>query len=221
MIIMKAILFDLDRTLHDRDASVLHFLEAQHQSLNELQADEIPPSYIDRFIELECKGYVWKDKVYSQLAAEFSLPLSPAELLQDYLTGFHRHCREMDGASDLLSFLKKAGFKVGMITNGMTDVQNNTIDALGIRRHFDCIVISEEAGMKKPDPRIFEIAAEALDVLPAECLYVGDHYENDVIAARRAGMKTAWLEGEAVLQKDSQAEIMISCLHELQEHLKK
>ncbi|WP_456272677.1 HAD family hydrolase [Bacillus sp. AK031] len=216
---MKAILFDLDRTLHDRDASVLRFLKAQHQSLNELQTAGVPSSYIDRFIELECKGYVWKDKVYSQLAGEFNLPLSPSELLQDYLTGFHRHCREMEGTSLLLPFIREAGFKVGMITNGMTDVQNNTIDALGIRPHFDCIIISEEAGMKKPDPRIFIMAAEALGVSPSDCLYVGDHYENDVAAARQAGMKAAWLVVDEAVQERPQADIVISTLNELQEHL--
>ena len=156
---MKAILFDLDRTLHDRDASVLQFLKAQHQKLNSLHHTVIPSTYIDRFIELECKGYVWKDKVYASLAEEFSLPLSPKELLEDYLTGFHQHCLKMDGASTVLHFLKSAGYKVGMVTNGMTDVQNNTINALGIRAYFDTIVISEEAGLKKPDPAIFHLAA--------------------------------------------------------------
>jgi putative hydrolase of the HAD superfamily len=217
---MKAILFDLDRTLHDRDSSVLRFLKAQHQSLNELHETEVPPSYIDRFIELECKGYVWKDKVYSQLAEEFSLPLSPSELLQDYLTGFHRHCLEMEGTSRLLPFIKKAGLKVGMITNGMTDVQNNTIDALGIRPHFDTIIISEEAGIKKPDSRIFTMAAEALGVSPSDCLYVGDHYENDVAASRKAGMKAAWLVGDEAVQENPQADILISSLNELQDYLK-
>ncbi|WP_421382843.1 HAD family hydrolase [Bacillus salacetis] len=218
---MKAILFDLDRTLHDRDSSVLEFLKAQHQTLNRLHHTVIPPSYIDRFIELECRGYVWKDKVYASLAEEFSLPLSPEELLHDYRNGFHRHCIEMDGASALLIFIKSLGLKIGMITNGMTDVQNQTIDALGIRSHFDCIVISEEAGMKKPNPEIFASAAEALNVSISECLYVGDHYENDVAAARKAGMKAAWLTVDELAPAGSAADITVSSLAELQEYLSK
>ncbi|WP_113927679.1 HAD family hydrolase [Bacillus sp. P14.5] len=145
---MKAILFDLDRTLHDRDSSVLAFLKAQHQNLNSMDTLPIPPSFIDRFIELECKGYVWKDKVYAALTKEFNLPLSPEELLHDYRTGFHQHCLEMEGASDILGVLKSSGYKLGMITNGQTDVQNKTIDVLGLRDYFDCIIISEEAGVK-------------------------------------------------------------------------
>ena len=216
---MKAVLFDLDRTLHDRDASVLQFLQAQYQSLNELYGAAVPPSYIDRFIELECKGYVWKDKVYTQLVEEFNLPISPDELLQEYVTGFHLYCREMEGTSLLLPFIKKTGYKVGMITNGMTGVQNDTIDALNIRSHFDSIIISEEAGLKKPDPRIFELAADSLAVPPADCLYVGDHYENDIAAARKAGMKTVWLVEDTAFQEAPQADIVISSLYELKEHL--
>lgn len=216
---MKAVIFDLDRTLHDRDASLLAFLKTQHQSLNRGQG--VPVSYIDRFIELECKGYVWKDKVYRALTSEFDLPLTSEELLQDYLAGFHRHCREVEGASSLLSFLKSEGYKVGMVTNGMTDVQNNTIDALGIRSHFDSIIISEEAGIKKPDPEIFELAARSLAVSPPECLYAGDHYQNDVLAARQAGMKTAWLlsGGEEII--DNKADVAVTSLADLRKYLSK
>ncbi|WP_409252619.1 HAD family hydrolase [Bacillus sp. SCS-153A] len=213
---MKAILFDLDRTLHDRDASVIQFLQAQHQRLNSLHHTAIPTTYIDRFIELECNGYVWKDQVYASLANEFNLPLSPEELLEDYLVGFHQHCRVMEGASDILSSLRSAGYKLGMITNGKTGVQNNTINSLGIRKYFDCIIISEEAGIKKPDPDIFTLAAEALNVTPSECLYVGDHYENDVKAARVSGMKAAWLTGIDSIPDELDADLVVSSLFELQ-----
>ncbi|RIW32736.1 HAD family hydrolase [Bacillus salacetis] len=214
---MKAILFDLDRTLHDRDASVLAFLEMQHQKLNALHHTSIPRAYIDRFIELECKGYVWKDKVYSSLAEEYSLPLSAEDLLHDYRTNFHSHCLEMDGAAETLHLIKAKGYKLGMITNGRTDVQNGTIDALGLRDYFDMILISEEAGVKKPDVKIFEMAAEALNVSPSECLYVGDHYENDAAAAMSAGMKAAWLaDGDS---PETKADIKVGSLAELRKHL--
>jgi putative hydrolase of the HAD superfamily len=216
---MRAILFDLDRTLHDRDTSVLEFLKFQHQKLNRLHDTVIPPSYIDRFIELECRGYVWKDKVYTALAEEFSLPLSPEELLYDYRSNFHQHCREMSGASELLNVLKLSGYKLGMITNGKTDIQNQTIDALGIRSYFDSIIISEETGLKKPDVKIFEMAAEALSVSPSDCLYVGDHYENDVIAARNAGMKAAWLTEDGLAAEGHTANITITSLARLAEAL--
>jgi putative hydrolase of the HAD superfamily len=216
---MKAILFDLDRTLHDRDASVLSFLKMQHQKLNTLHDSPIPVTYIDRFIELERKGYVWKDKVYTALSEEFNLPLSPEELLHDYLTSFHRHCLEMDGASDILDFSISMGYRLGMITNGQTDMQNRTINALGLRGYFDAIIISEEAGVKKPDPAIFEMAAEALNVTPSDCLYVGDHYENDVAAACKAGMNAAWLEEEGFPIKGCAAHMRITSLAGLRKHI--
>jgi putative hydrolase of the HAD superfamily len=64
---------------------------------------------------------------------------------------------------------------------------------------FECIVLSEELGIRKPDPAIFWHAAELLDVAPGDCLYIGDSYDNDVVGAKRSGMHVCWFNpaGEA------------------------
>ncbi len=64
---VKAVLFDLDGTLLDRDASVERFVSVQYDRLSE-HLNHIPKNdYIARFIELDCHGHVWKDKVYQSL----------------------------------------------------------------------------------------------------------------------------------------------------------
>ncbi|WP_392407139.1 hypothetical protein ACF3DV_16170 [Chlorogloeopsis fritschii PCC 9212] len=70
---VKAVFFDLDGTLLDRDASVKQFIAAQYDRLT-VHLSHIPKiDYITRFIELDCRGHVWKDKVYQMLVAEFEI----------------------------------------------------------------------------------------------------------------------------------------------------
>jgi HAD superfamily hydrolase (TIGR01509 family) len=73
-------------------------------------------------------------------------------------------------------------------------VQLRKLDTLGIRHVFSCIVLSEEFGIRKPDPRIFFHAAGLLGVSPSECLYIGDSYKNDITGSRAAGMLSCWFK---------------------------
>ncbi|NOV02217.1 HAD family hydrolase [Paenibacillus planticolens] len=71
---LKAIIFDLDGTLLDRQASLEAFVKHQHSRMVELQSID-KYKYVNRFIELDQRGYVWKDKVYQQLTQEFGLAM--------------------------------------------------------------------------------------------------------------------------------------------------
>ncbi|MCJ8010800.1 HAD family hydrolase [Paenibacillus sp. KQZ6P-2] len=75
-----------------------------------------------------------------------------------------------------------------------TLIQHGKINQLGIRDDFDLIIVSEEAGIKKPDPGIFNMALEKLQLEPKECIFVGDHPVNDIEGAAKAGMETIWIQ---------------------------
>jgi putative hydrolase of the HAD superfamily len=97
------------------------------------------------------------------------------------------------GARELLAELAAAGTKLGCVTNGGVRAQRAKLDHLEVTPYFDAIVISDAVGCAKPDPRIFAIASERLDVLPSETWFVGDHAVNDVIGSRRYGMRAVWI----------------------------
>lgn len=63
----KAVLFDLDGTLLNRDKSIELFINQQYERLFDLLSHISKEQYNSRFIELDNRGYVWKDKVYQQL----------------------------------------------------------------------------------------------------------------------------------------------------------
>ena len=84
-------------------------------------------------------------------------------------------------------------FPLALVTNGIASVQNKRFAASPITPYFKAIVISEEVGIAKPDPRIFEPALQKIGVAAADVLYVGDSVSSDMAAARNAGMDFCWL----------------------------
>ncbi|MFT9821009.1 HAD family hydrolase [Lysinibacillus sp. NPDC056185] len=215
---IQAVIFDLDGTLLDRDSSVRLFTEQQYERLKPNLSHILKENYVQRFIELDNHGYVWKDKVYQQLIEEFSIKLSPKAMLEDYLQEFKHSCIPFINLQSMLRNLKKQGLKLGMITNGFGQFQLDNIRALGIEEVFDVILISEWEGIKKPDAEIFDRALSKLEVSANESMYVGDHAFNDVEAAKKVGMMTIWKRNDA--WQSVEADYIIENLVEIQDILK-
>ncbi|MEG0383111.1 MAG: HAD family hydrolase [Solibacillus sp.] len=190
---IKAVIFDLDGTLLNRDESMKKFIDYQYERLNKWLAHIPKEKYISRFIELDNRGYVWKDKVYQQLTEELEITgITWDDLLQDYINQFQYHCVPFPNLVSMLEELRSNNFILGMITNGFGQFQMDNIRALGIESYFETILVSEWEGLKKPDPQIFKKALNQLHVTPSESIFVGDHPENDVKAAKNVGMKSIW-----------------------------
>lgn len=210
---IKAVIFDLDGTLLDRDRSLIDYAEKQYDrtpAFHHATKDE----FVRRFIALDQKGYVWKDKVYQALIEEFGASASCEQLLDEYLEQFQHHCVGFANLFEMLDDLKGRGLKLGMITNGRDPFQANNMRALGIEHYFDSILISEREGMRKPEPDIFHRALLQLNVQPHESIYVGDHPDNDVRASQRVGLRAIWKE-DAYYDAPAEADWVITDLIEI------
>lgn len=190
---IKAAIFDLDGTLMNRDESVKLFIANQYDRLHRLVGHIPREQFAARFIELDNRGYVWKDKVYQQMVDEFAISdITREELLQDYIHEFQHYCVPFANLIEMLEELKRRNLKLGIITNGKGQFQMDNIKALGIENYFDAILVSEWEGIKKPDPQIFERALDRLNASPNESVFVGDHPINDVEAAKKVGIIGIW-----------------------------
>ena len=190
---MKAVLFDLDGTLLDRDRSLKQFVEAQYDRFSEGLDYVSKTSYVTRFIELDCRGHVWKDKVYQTLVEEFDISsVTWQMLLEDYTAQFQRHCIPFRGMAVMLNELKQRNYLIAIVTNGRSEFQRRSISGLRIQNDLDVILVSEEEQIRKPQVEIFQRAVNRLAVRASESVFVGDNYKADIIGAKNAGMKTIW-----------------------------
>jgi len=87
-----------------------------------------------------------------------------------------------------LEAARKRDFRMGMVSNA-TDLARKVLSNLDMEKYFDFVVISDEVGVRKPDPRIFRIALNKADVAAERSLFLGDKLSTDVIGAARAGMR--------------------------------
>jgi putative hydrolase of the HAD superfamily len=99
-------------------------------------------------------------------------------------------------APALLAALRESGLEVGLISNFDYRIYA-ILDALGLKRHFDSITISSEAGYAKPAPEIFHIALERHSVHADEALHVGDSEALDVAGAHAAGVAAVLVDPDA------------------------
>ena len=117
---------------------------------------------------------------------------------------FARHKREhlwswLDPAApEVFAALKKLAYRLGVISNSDGSIAG-AMKKFGLTHFFDCMIDSHVVGVEKPDPRIFEIALQQLNLPAARCVYIGDNYDRDVIGARRAGITPILLDPFAVV----------------------
>ena len=82
-----------------------------------------------------------------------------------------------------------------LVSNFYGNVETVLAD-FGLLHFFKKIVESAVVGVRKPDPKIFELGVEALGLKPEEVLVVGDSYKKDILPALTLGCRTAWLKGK-------------------------
>ena len=120
-------------------------------------------------------------------------PLLPARLTEAHMGQIVRCARYQPEHPGILSRLRKR-YVIGICSNfSHTPTAVHTLEQAGLLPHLDAIVISEEAGWRKPRPEIFLEALRRLDVAPGESVHVGDRLDADVAGAAALGMRTVWL----------------------------
>ena len=87
-----------------------------------------------------------------------------------------------------LEAVRRKGFRMGMVSNA-TELARRVLRNLDMERHFDFVVISDEVGVRKPDPRIFAIALELAGTVPSRTVFLGDKPATDIVGATRAGLR--------------------------------
>lgn len=189
------ILFDLDNTLTDRSASIDRFAQAFFADFHSALHATVTLDAVQRvMVAGDGGGYRPKTTMFAEIQTALAWITPPSlTTIADYW--YRESARQMQlrpGVEATLTELQRRGYRLGIVTNGQTTMQNATLDAIGIRPYFDTVIVSEAAGVRKPDPRIFQMACGGET---SATLFVGDHPQADIEGARAAGLRAIWLAG--------------------------
>ena len=195
--IVTDVFFDLDHTLWDFEKnSALTF----EKILGNHQIDIDLPDFLEVYVPANFQ--FWKlyreekitkeDLRYQRLKTVFDAlgyVVSDAvihQLSEDYIQYLSSYNHLFKGTIEILEYLKPY-YKLHIITNGFEEVQNRKMANSGIDTYFNHIINSEMAGVKKPNPVIFELALQRANVTSKNSLMIGDSIEADVIGAQALG----------------------------------
>lgn len=201
MINAKWIFFDIGSTLIDEsECYQLRYLEAVAGTT--ISSDDFERKVIE-FSKQNLKGDHEAAKYYG-----IELPLWHKEVERPYAD-----------AESVLKQLTVKGYRLGIIANQSPGTKER-LSNWGLLKYFDIILASAEEGLSKPDIAIFHRALTFAKCLPDNTVMVGDRLDNDIVPAKKVGMKTIWIKqglgGLArVIHKYEQADYEVENLLEL------
>jgi HAD superfamily hydrolase (TIGR01549 family) len=182
-------LFDLDDTLVNRSAAFNAWAEEF------VTAHRLDDAALTFLLVADARHSGPMGSFFTNVCQALDLAEQPEQLWQQYR---HRmpqlaSCRTAD--LDALRQLRQGGWRIGIVTNGMTDNQLGKIKNTGLSRLVDAWCISDEVGIRKPDPEIFRLTADRCGTsLDQGGWMIGDNLLLDIVGGRAAGLRTIWLQ---------------------------
>ena len=220
----RCVLFDLDGTLYDFDTAAAHALaegSAAAERLLGIPAEQIRAD-LRRILEEQRSaapdqaGYHSRLIRFQRILEEHGLPLRFAvPLVNAYWKAFLDAMTPFPDADATLAALRGRGMRIGLGTNMTTYMQFLKLERLGIIDRFDFVVTSEESAAEKPAARFFAYCERKAQCPAAECLFVGDNLQYDVLGAIAAGMQGAWLQPDPAKRAEHPEVRSIATLGEL------
>ena len=185
----KAFIFDLWNTLIIKNGQRETDLVAEHFNL--------PRAEVHEWIRISSIGKNGKDKykVFESLCLENDLEFKDSDrrFIDSLYNIYETEVAWVEGAEQLLKDIKAAGYLIGILSN-TTELSHRVLENLGIKDLADSIVLSCDVGFLKPDPRIFQIILEKLDIESNEAYMIGDKITTDILGAKTVNIDTILYE---------------------------
>ena len=199
---IKAIFFDADDTIVDHkqcEKEALEYLfdniqkeyKAQYQDIfrpldrnlwdsveknsNRVPKEDIPEYRFKKFfkeINLEYTNYKEANKLFQK--------------------GLANAVALTENACDIIKYLYEKKYIICVVTNGLVKLQRPRIKNSQISKFISEIIVSEEVGVNKPNPQIFNVLLNKLNLQPSQVIMIGDSLEKDIKGAENANIKTIW-----------------------------
>lgn len=208
---IKAVIFDLDDTLYPESG----YIKSGFLSVGKHTGIENAAKTMEELFEKSHEG------VFDRFSDICGKNIDPKELHNIYINHFPE-ISLYDDSLDCLERLKKAGYKLGLITDGRPVQQNNKIDALCIRDYFDAVILSDGFGTeyRKPHIKPFEEMKNKLGAKYGEMIYIGDNPAKDFFISALTDTKTVQILRRGfyggAYYKDAAPDFVIGNLYEIE-----
>lgn len=206
---MRAVFFDVGNTLLFPYPSVSHVVRevlCDEGHVHDLSAIDAHMPLVDAYYEDRYRqddtfwtnedetSAVWVG-MYSLLCRQLGIEADSERIARRVYDEFGDPARwkPYDDVAPAFSRLKAKGVSVGLISNWDRRLRR-IFDGLGLLPMLDTVVSSADVGLRKPDPRIFELACAHVGADPADCAHVGDHEYADIIGAEAVGMRAVLID---------------------------
>lgn len=199
--------FDLDNTILDFTASeynaikkllILHNLPVSDEIIKKYSA--INQSWWERFEKGEIKKqeiFVGRFKTFIEV---YNFDADAQQMSKDYFGLLAAGHDVMNGAENVLRYVKEKGYTVCITTNGVSRTQYRRIDECGLKQYFDYVFVSEDASHQKPEKEYFEyVMANSCEKDKSKILVIGDSLSSDILGAINFGVDSCWLNPNAKL----------------------
>lgn len=190
---IRAILFDLDGTLIDRDGARRRY----GLDLAARRLDPVPPAERDDLLRVlhERAGRDRDRHTFARRVVSAFPKLGPLEeIAEDYARRIPGFIVPDEALVRIVESLARR-YVLGVVSNGSGPVQRAKLGAAGLSDLFEYVLVSGEQRASKPHPALFRRALDRVRAMPGETLFVGDDPALDIAAAARVAMKTCWVRG--------------------------
>lgn len=199
----KDIFLDFDDTLYDTHGNAVIALNETFEAFHLERFFSEPQVFFDAYwwanIDLwsrYSKGEITRDYL---IVERFRRPLSEAcglevtealclEINDKFLDLCSAKPGVVEGAHELMAYLKKRGYRLHMTSNGFHEVQYKKLTSCGLKDNFDTIILSEDAGVNKPSPLYFDYAFKVSGADKETTLMIGDNMQTDIMGALGVGI---------------------------------
>lgn len=199
---IKVVAFDMDNTLIDRQGA---FVQCIRDMIEEDTKIKISDHDFDRFMEefliLDNNGMGNKEILFNYYIEYFHLDLTWSVIMDRWVDRLAGYMRLMDDAIEVLDELSKK-YRLAILTNGDSVSQRGKLNTFPHLNWFEIVMVAGDHPWSKPDVRIFELLCEKMNVLPSEVVFVGDTIASDIVGAKKAGMRTIWVQRDSRLNSD-------------------
>ncbi|MEL7292283.1 MAG: pyrimidine 5'-nucleotidase [Pseudomonadota bacterium] len=213
------ILFDADETLFHFDAFKGMQLMFSRKGVEFTQQDFDHYQAVNKPLWVDYQdGKITAEQIKHRRFHEWAqrLQTTTTELNRAFLEAMADICTLLPGAKELMEALHGKA-KLGIITNGFTELQAIRLDRTEMAHYFEHVIISEQVGVAKPDQAIFNHALEKMGrPCKSKVLMVGDNQHSDILGGINFGIETCWLNHQGNERDHSiEPNYTVSSLHEL------